>query len=173
MLTPWLGRALARTLLPAAFIGAPVVLVAGPAQASTQVLTVATVVMPPPASVGLVRPAAIPSSAAAQLAAARRAWAARVARARAAHLALVLRRDNAVVHWALARVGSRYEAGGTGAGGFDCSGLTLAAWRTQGIALPHYSVAQYAQYVAGGRPEPVRPRIQDRPRTRAAARRHR
>jgi cell wall-associated NlpC family hydrolase len=26
---------------------------------------------------------------------------------------------------------------------FDCSGLTLAAWRKAGASLPHYSKAQY------------------------------
>lgn len=145
VLTASLGRAVARALLPVALVAAPTVFAAQPASAATQPRAVAPTVLAPVASVGLMRPAAIPSSGAARLAAARRAAAARAARARAAHLALVLRRDNAVVHWALAQVGARYLAGGAGSGGFDCSGLTLAAWATQGVALPHYSAAQYAR----------------------------
>jgi cell wall-associated NlpC family hydrolase len=32
-----------------------------------------------------------------------------------------------------------------GPGSYDCSGLTMRAWERGGVALPHYSVAQYAQ----------------------------
>ncbi len=35
--------------------------------------------------------------------------------------------------------------GAAGPGSWDCSGLTMGAWRAGGISLPHYSVAQYTQ----------------------------
>ena len=35
--------------------------------------------------------------------------------------------------------------GAAGPNAWDCSGLTMGAWRAGGISLPHYSVAQYAQ----------------------------
>ena len=33
--------------------------------------------------------------------------------------------------------------GAAGPGSWDCSGLTMGAWQAGGVALPHYSVAQY------------------------------
>jgi peptidoglycan DL-endopeptidase CwlO len=43
---------------------------------------------------------------------------------------------------ALAQVGVPYVTGGSGPGGFDCSGLTSYAYAAAGIALPHSSRAQ-------------------------------
>jgi cell wall-associated NlpC family hydrolase len=43
-------------------------------------------------------------------------------------------------------IGAPYRLGGTGAGGFDCSGLTQWAFAQAGIALPRTS---YAQFTAG------------------------
>lgn len=34
--------------------------------------------------------------------------------------------------------------GAAGPSAFDCSGLTMAAWATAGVSLPHASSAQYA-----------------------------
>jgi len=48
------------------------------------------------------------------------------------------------IQYALAQVGDRYVAAAAGPSAFDCSGLTLAAWRQAGVSLPHYSVAQYS-----------------------------
>ncbi|MHB8296534.1 MAG: C40 family peptidase, partial [Acidimicrobiales bacterium] len=45
--------------------------------------------------------------------------------------------------YALAHLGTPYRWGGTGAGGFDCSGLTQAAYAAAGIALPRVAQAQY------------------------------
>jgi cell wall-associated NlpC family hydrolase len=48
------------------------------------------------------------------------------------------------VAYALSKVGHRYVAGADGPGTFDCSGLTMAAWRAAGVSLPHYSYSQYS-----------------------------
>ena len=52
-------------------------------------------------------------------------------------------RAMAAVRYALSQVGDRYVAAASGPSSFDCSGLTLAAWRQAGVSLPHYSYAQY------------------------------
>jgi peptidoglycan DL-endopeptidase CwlO len=49
----------------------------------------------------------------------------------------------AVVAYARAQVGKPYCYGGSGSGCFDCSGLTMMAWRQAGVSLPHSSSAQY------------------------------
>jgi cell wall-associated NlpC family hydrolase len=49
------------------------------------------------------------------------------------------------VEIALAQVGDNYTAGGSGPNAFDCSGLTLYAWRRAGVQLGHYSYGQYNQ----------------------------
>ena len=49
----------------------------------------------------------------------------------------------AVVAYARAQVGKPYCYGGAGSACFDCSGLTMMAWRQAGISLPHSSAAQY------------------------------
>jgi len=53
-------------------------------------------------------------------------------------------RARIAVAYALAQVGDRYVAGADGPNSFDCSGLTMAAWRRAGVSLPHYSFSQYA-----------------------------
>jgi peptidoglycan DL-endopeptidase CwlO len=50
---------------------------------------------------------------------------------------------DAVVAAARKRVGAGYAMGATGPGAYDCSGLTMAAFSSAGIALPHSSFAQY------------------------------
>ena len=49
----------------------------------------------------------------------------------------------AAVAYARAQVGKPYCYGGSGLGCFDCSGLTMMAWKQAGISLPHSSAAQY------------------------------
>lgn len=51
-------------------------------------------------------------------------------------------RAKQVVDTALAQVGDPYRWGADGPGAFDCSGLTLFAWRAAGVDLPHNSRAQ-------------------------------
>lgn len=52
-------------------------------------------------------------------------------------------RASSAVRYALAQVGDRYVRAATGPSAYDCSGLTLMAWRQAGVSLPHYSYAQY------------------------------
>ncbi len=53
-------------------------------------------------------------------------------------------RARIAVAYALAQVGDRYVAAASGPNSFDCSGLTMAAWRRAGVSLPHYSYSQYS-----------------------------
>ncbi len=51
----------------------------------------------------------------------------------------------AAIAFARAQLGEPYRWGAAGPGAWDCSGLTMGAWRAGGKYLPHYSVAQYEQ----------------------------
>jgi cell wall-associated NlpC family hydrolase len=53
-------------------------------------------------------------------------------------------RASAAISYALAQVGKRYVAAAAGPDSFDCSGLTMTAWRQAGVSLPHYSYSQYS-----------------------------
>ncbi|MFI5935836.1 NlpC/P60 family protein [Actinoplanes sp. NPDC051494] len=48
-----------------------------------------------------------------------------------------------VVDFAYAQLGKPYRWGAEGPRAYDCSGLTLAAWRTAGAQLPHNAARQY------------------------------
>jgi cell wall-associated NlpC family hydrolase len=48
----------------------------------------------------------------------------------------------AAVDFALAQVGKSYVYGAAGPDSYDCSGLTMMAWRAAGVSLPHSSSAQ-------------------------------
>ncbi|WP_223167305.1 C40 family peptidase [Nonomuraea sp. SYSU D8015] len=50
----------------------------------------------------------------------------------------------AVLRFAFAQIGKPYVYGGTGPGGWDCSGLTQAAWRAAGVSLPRTTWQQWA-----------------------------
>ena len=49
----------------------------------------------------------------------------------------------AIVDFAMARVGYPYVYGGSGPNAYDCSGLTMAAYATVGIRLPHSAGQQF------------------------------
>jgi len=49
----------------------------------------------------------------------------------------------AAVRYAYAQIGKPYAFGADGPNSFDCSGLTMMAWRQGGIDLPHSAAAQY------------------------------
>jgi cell wall-associated NlpC family hydrolase len=45
--------------------------------------------------------------------------------------------------YAKKQLGDRYMYGGTGPNGWDCSGLTMKAWKAAGVNLPHSAGKQY------------------------------
>lgn len=49
----------------------------------------------------------------------------------------------AALAFARDQIGEPYVWGAAGPNAWDCSGLTMGAWRAGGISLPHYSAAQY------------------------------
>ncbi|HUR75769.1 MAG TPA: C40 family peptidase [Sporichthya sp.] len=60
------------------------------------------------------------------------------------NLPLANPRASTAIQYALAQLGDRYVWGASGPDGFDCSGLTMAAWGKAGVSLPHSSAQQYA-----------------------------
>ena len=52
---------------------------------------------------------------------------------------------SAAVAWAQSKVGLPYVWGGVGPDGYDCSGLTMGAWRSAGVNLNRTSRDQYKQ----------------------------
>ena len=52
---------------------------------------------------------------------------------------------SSAIAFARAQLGEPYRWGAAGPNSWDCSGLTMGAWRAGGKSLPHYSVAQYQQ----------------------------
>jgi cell wall-associated NlpC family hydrolase len=63
----------------------------------------------------------------------------------------------AALSWALAQLGTPYRWGGTGRGGFDCSGLVQAAYGAAGVALPRVAQAQFDAGPALGPADPLVP----------------
>ncbi len=57
----------------------------------------------------------------------------------------VSRKARIAVNYAKAQVGDAYRYGGSGPRAFDCSGLTMAAWRQAGVKLPHRAKSQFAR----------------------------
>ncbi len=55
--------------------------------------------------------------------------------------------DLDVVAFALAQAGKPYVFAAAGPDAYDCSGLTMAAWATQGAHLAHFAATQYGQTV--------------------------
>lgn len=48
------------------------------------------------------------------------------------------------IEWGKTQIGKTYVYAATGPDHYDCSGFTMVAFRNAGVALPHYSGAQYA-----------------------------
>jgi cell wall-associated NlpC family hydrolase len=53
-------------------------------------------------------------------------------------------RAGAAVAEARRQLGKPYHWGAAGPNSFDCSGLTLWAWRAGGVSLPHHAASQYS-----------------------------
>lgn len=94
--------------------------------------TAATAATPSPTSATLSAPAALTSTPV--LAA---------VSSKAAQRKAVWRRRRAVARFARNQLGKPYRWGGAGPGGYDCSGLTLSAWKKGGKSLPHSSRMQF------------------------------
>jgi cell wall-associated NlpC family hydrolase len=61
------------------------------------------------------------------------------------------------ITFAASNLGAPYRWGGTGSGGFDCSGLTLRAYGAAGIIIPRVAQAQFDAgplLPTGAAPEP-------------------
>jgi len=52
-------------------------------------------------------------------------------------------RGGAVVKFAYAQLGKPYQWAADGPGSYDCSGLTMAAYRSVGVSLPHNAAMQW------------------------------
>jgi cell wall-associated NlpC family hydrolase len=52
-------------------------------------------------------------------------------------------RAGIAVKYAYGALGKPYVWGASGPGGYDCSGLTMAAWRAAGVGLPHNAAMQW------------------------------
>jgi|tagenome__1003787_1003787.scaffolds.fasta_scaffold20985272_6 cell wall-associated NlpC family hydrolase len=50
------------------------------------------------------------------------------------------------IAYAEAQLGKPYEYAASGPNTYDCSGLTMMAWASAGVSMPHYSGAQYAMF---------------------------
>lgn len=53
-------------------------------------------------------------------------------------------RVSAVIAFAQGQLGEPYRWGGAGPGAWDCSGLTMMAWKQAGVRLPHYTGYQWS-----------------------------
>lgn len=61
---------------------------------------------------------------------------------------------NPVVRFAESQLGRPYVRGGTGRGGWDCSGLTRAAYARVGKRMPHKAARQHGRTVGRGQARP-------------------
>lgn len=52
----------------------------------------------------------------------------------------------AAIEFARQQIGKPYVYAAVGPNSYDCSGLTMAAYKSAGISMPHYSGAQYAMF---------------------------
>jgi cell wall-associated NlpC family hydrolase len=68
----------------------------------------------------------------------------RVAAVRGSGGAVNVAASGDVASYAVQFVGYRYRWGGSGPGGFDCSGLTSYVYRQYGVGLPHSAAGQFS-----------------------------
>jgi cell wall-associated NlpC family hydrolase len=54
-------------------------------------------------------------------------------------------RGSTALRFAYAQIGKSYRYSASGPNSYDCSGLTMAAWKAAGVSLPHSAAAQYQQ----------------------------
>ena len=55
------------------------------------------------------------------------------------------RGETLAISYAISKLGDAYVWGAAGPASFDCSGLTMMAWRQAGVALAHYTGDQFAR----------------------------
>lgn len=55
-------------------------------------------------------------------------------------------RASIAIEFARQQLGKPYRFSAAGPGSYDCSGLTMKAWGSAGVSMPHYSGAQYAMF---------------------------
>jgi cell wall-associated NlpC family hydrolase len=72
----------------------------------------------------------------------------RASQARLGRAAGAYGRAGSVVAYAYDQLGRPYARGGTGSGGFDCSGLTMRAYARAGVRLPHRAAEQSGRPVS-------------------------
>ncbi|MGV9215376.1 NlpC/P60 family protein [Micromonospora sp. RB23] len=75
----------------------------------------------------------------------------KAAQAEARNVPAVAGDAGAAVRYAFGAIGKPYVWAGEGPGGYDCSGLTLAAWRAAGRSLPHSARMQWGAVAHIGR----------------------
>ncbi|MFF0229627.1 NlpC/P60 family protein [Micromonospora sp. NPDC005252] len=75
----------------------------------------------------------------------------KAAEAEATNVPAVAGDAGAAVRYAFGAVGKPYVWAGEGPNGYDCSGLTLAAWRAAGRSLPHNARMQWGAVAHIGR----------------------
>ena len=55
-----------------------------------------------------------------------------------------------VVTYVYAQLGTCYDYGGVGSPCFDCSGLSMMAWKQAGVSMPHSAAQQFYKYPDNG-----------------------
>ncbi|MFF0307968.1 C40 family peptidase [Streptosporangium sp. NPDC004379] len=139
------GTTLSGKFFPRALsiVAAGTAALATPAAAMADTPAPSPVVAPSP-TLSAALPAAVPTPAPAPAAAAESGSTSEPAKAAPAKAIVPAWKQ--AVRWAMSKRGVPYVWGGTGHGGFDCSGLMQRAYRAAGIKLPRVTYDQYAAF---------------------------